>query len=78
MTSNPIRVDARKVRRAAATLRPDEHEVLRLSAAHGLSSEEIGARLGLSSDEVVRLLARALCRFGAALERQERAWWRLW
>jgi len=78
MNSNPVRANARTVRRAASALRPDEREVLRLSAAEGLSNVEIGARLGLSTDEVVRLLARALLSFGKALERQERPWWRLW
>lgn len=78
MNSNRIRVEFRKVRRAASGLRPDEHEILRLSAAYGLSNEEIGVRLGLSNDEVVHLLARALCRFGRAIERQERPWWRFW
>jgi len=78
MTSNRIRMDARKVRRAASALTPDEYEILRLSAAYGLSNDEIGSRLGLSNDEVARLLARALCRFGRALDRQERPWWRFW
>jgi DNA-directed RNA polymerase specialized sigma24 family protein len=78
MTIKRLQVDARKVRRAAAALRPAEYEVLRLSAAYGLSNAEIGARLGLSSDEVVRLLARALLGFGRALELQERPWWRFW
>lgn len=77
MTNKRITIDARKVRRAAAALSPEEHEVLRLSAAYGLSNDEIGARLGLSNGEVVRLLARALSKFGRALERQERCWWRL-
>lgn len=78
MTTRQIKLDARKVRRAAAALGPEEHEVLRLSAAYGLSNDEIGARLGLSNGEVVRLLARALSKFGQALERQERSWWRFW
>ena len=78
MNSNPVRANARTVRRAASVLRPDEREVLRLSAGEGLSDGEIGALLGLSNGEVVRLLARALCSFGRALERQQRPWWRLW
>jgi RNA polymerase sigma factor (sigma-70 family) len=78
MTSKRFRLESRKVRRAASALRPDEREVLRLSAAHGLSNDEIAARLGLPGEEVARLLARALCRFGRALERQERPWWRFW
>ncbi len=77
MTINRVRPDARKVRQAASALRPDEREVLRL-AADGLSNEEIGARLGLSREQVVELLARALLRFGRALERKERRRWRLW
>jgi len=78
MTINRVRLDARKVRQAASALRPDEREVLRLAAADGLSNEEIGARLGLSPEQVVELLARALCRFGRALERKERRRWRFW
>ena len=67
-----------RLEKAASSLRPDEREVLILSARERLSTGEIAARLGITAQAVERLLARAICRLDRALERQERPWWKLW
>ncbi len=67
-----------RVEKAAKGLRPDEREVLVLSAREQLSSADIAARLGISSEATERLLARALYRLDRALARQELPWWRFW
>lgn len=67
-----------RIEQAAKGLRPDEREVLALSAGERLSCAEIGGRLGISSEKAERLLARALRKLDRALERQERPWWRFW
>ena len=67
-----------RIEQAAKGLRPDEREVLALSAGERLSYAEIAGRLGISSEEVERLLARALRKLDRALERQQRPWWRFW
>ena len=67
-----------RIEKAATSLRPDEREVLVLSARERLSNAEIAGRLGITPDAAERLLARALDRLDRALARQERPWWRFW
>ena len=66
------------LRRAVASLRLIEREVLFLSAAEGLGNDTIAVRLGIPPDAVERHLANALNRLDRLLERQERPWWRIW
>ena len=67
-----------RIEMAAKSLRPDEREVLVLSARERLSNAEIAGLLGISPEAVERLLARAIDRLDRALARQERPWWRFW
>ena len=67
-----------RIEEAAKGLRPDEREVLFLSARERLSNADIAKRLGISPEAAERLLARALNRLDRALARQERPWWRFW
>jgi RNA polymerase sigma factor (sigma-70 family) len=67
-----------RLERAASSLSPVEREVLALSAREGLSNDDIATRLGITAEAADRLLARAICRFDQALERQDRLWWRFW
>ena len=67
-----------RIEKAAKGLRPDEREVLVLSASERLSNAEVARRLGTSPEAAERLLARALDRLDRALARQERPWWRFW
>ena len=56
-----------EVHRALATLRPDDQELLRLSAWEDLSPADIATVLGLSANAVRIRLHRARRRFAAAL-----------
>jgi RNA polymerase sigma factor (sigma-70 family) len=67
-----------RVERAAAILSRLEHEVLVLSAGHGLRTAEIASRLGISEGRVERILARALRKFSRAMEEPGRGGWRWW
>lgn len=67
-----------RIERAASKLRPIERHVLILSARERLPINEIAARLGSTPEVVERLLAKAICKFDRALERQVRPWWRFW
>jgi RNA polymerase sigma factor (sigma-70 family) len=67
-----------RIEKAAKCLRPDEREVLFLSARERLLIADIAKRLGISPEAAERLLARALDRLDRALARQERPWWRFW
>ena len=67
-----------RLERAASSLSQVEREVLALSAREGLSNDDIATRLGITAEAADRLLARAICRFDQALERQDRLWWRFW
>lgn len=78
MTDNRPEPTPERIEKAAKNLRPDEREVLVLSAREQLSNAEIASQLGISSEAVERLLAGALRKFDRALERQERPWWRFW
>lgn len=78
MTDNRPEPTPERIEKAAKSLRPDEREVLVLSAREQLSNAEIASRLGISSEAVERLLAGALRKLDRALERQERPWWRFW
>jgi RNA polymerase sigma factor (sigma-70 family) len=71
-------VTLERLEQAASSLRPIEREVLVLSARERLSSNEIAARLGITSSAVDRFLARALCKLDRALERREQPWWKFW
>jgi len=78
MPGNPRPPTLEQLERAASTLSPVEREVLVLSACERLSNDDIAARLGMTPEAADRLLARAICRFDAALGRQDRLWWRFW
>ena len=78
MTDNRPEPTPERIEKAAKGLRPDEREVLVLSAREQRSNAEIASRLGISSEAVERLLAGALRKLDRALERQERPWWRFW
>ena len=73
-----------QLEKAAECLAPIEREVLVLSARERLSSRDIAARLGVTPRKAERILARAIRKLVAAIDRQEReerkprAWWRLW
>lgn len=71
-------VTLERLERAAATLNPEEREVLLLSARERLSTGDIALRLGVTPGAAERLLAAALCKLDRKLERQERPWWKLW
>ncbi len=74
MARNRPIVTLERLETAASILRPIEREVLDLSVREHLSSEEIAARLGISSRAADRLLAKALCSLDRAIERQQRPW----
>jgi DNA-directed RNA polymerase specialized sigma24 family protein len=59
-------------------LSPLEHEVLALSAGHGLRNADIAARLGIGERRAERILARALRKFDRAMSEPSRSSWRLW
>jgi DNA-directed RNA polymerase specialized sigma24 family protein len=71
-------VDLVRIQKAAAKLRPIEREVLYLSAAEKLFNYEVAERLGITTKQAERLLARALCKFDRALHNDERPWWKFW
>jgi RNA polymerase sigma factor (sigma-70 family) len=71
-------IDAERLASAVLRLRPDEREVLLFSARERLSNPQIADRLGISTEAVERLLARALTRLDRDLAGQERPWWRFW
>jgi DNA-directed RNA polymerase specialized sigma24 family protein len=70
--------EVERVRRAAASLSPLERDVLALAAGLGLSNAEVAARLGIGEQRAERILARAILRFGGALEGPRKPWWHLW
>lgn len=70
--------ETERVRRAAASLTPLERDILALAAGLGLSNPEVASRLGISEWRAERLLARAILRFGRALEGRGRRRWHLW
>ena len=70
--------DLERVRRAAASLTPIERDVLALAAGLGLSNAEVAARLGIGERRAERLLARAIVRFGRALDAARDPWWHFW
>ena len=78
MTDNRPAPTPERIEQAAKGLRPDEREVLILSARERLSNAEIAGRLGISPEAAEHLLARALERLDRSLARQERPWWRFW
>ena len=78
MASDRPPVTVERLERAASTLLPIEREVLLLSARERLSNGEMAVRLGMTTQAVERLLARAISKLDRAIERQERPWWRFW
>lgn len=75
---SPEAAEVERVERAAAALSPLEHQVLVLSAGHGLRNADIAATLGLSERRAERILAKALRKFDRAMAERPRRWWRLW
>jgi RNA polymerase sigma factor (sigma-70 family) len=71
-------VTLERLERAASTLLPIEREVLLLSARERLSNGEMAVRLGMTTQAVERLLARAISKLDRAIERQEQPWWKFW
>ena len=78
MASDRPPVSVERLERAASTLLPIEREVLLLSARERLSNGEMAVRLGMTTQAVERLLARAISKLDRAIERQERPWWKFW
>ena len=78
MASDRPPVTVERLERAASTLLPIEREVLLLSACERLSNGEMAVRLGMTTQAVERLLARAISKLDRAIERQERPWWKFW
>ena len=78
MASDRPPVTVERLERAASTLLPIEREVLLLSARERLSNGEMAVRLGMTTQAVERLLARAISKLDRAIERQERPWWKFW
>jgi RNA polymerase sigma-70 factor (ECF subfamily) len=66
-TRDPAELPDPEVHRALATLRPDDQELLRLSAWEDLAPADIAAVVGLSPNAVRIRLHRARRRFAAAL-----------
>jgi len=67
------RSHARRYRRALAALRDRDRRLIELRIDHGLSYEEIAARLGMRSESAVRMaLRRALDRLDAKVNRVRR------
>ena len=77
-------VTLERLEQAASSLSAVEREVLVLSAREHLSNRAIAARLGIAPAAAERILARAIRKLAAAIDRQERAahrpgpWRRLW
>lgn len=76
-----------QLEKAAECLAPIERKVLVLSARERLSGPDIAARLGVTPRKAERILARAICKLVAAIDRLERGerrrreqqpWWQLW
>ena len=61
-----------KVRRALASLGPDDLQVIRLTRETGLSLDEAAEQMGRSREAVRKLLQRALVRFAAAYDAKGR------
>ncbi len=70
-------INPERLAKAAGKLRPQEREVLLLSARELLSNDEIAIRLGITPEAASRLLAAALRKLDRALQREARPWWRL-
>ena len=78
MASDRPPVTVERLERAASTLLPIELEVLLLSDRERLSNGEMAVRLGMTTQAVERLLARAISKLDRAIERLERPWWKFW
>ena len=61
-----------KVRRALASLGPDDQEVIRLTREAGLTFDEVAEQMGRSREAVRKLHGRALSRFADAYDALER------
>ncbi len=75
MAKTPRSKEAETLKRALVRLRPIEREVLFLSAAEGLTNDDIAARLQLPVAAIQRHLVNAL----VGLDRElSRPWWKVW
>lgn len=87
MVQDPSPLPLDQLEKAAECLAPIERKVLVLSARERLSSRAIAECLGITPRKAERILARAIWKLVAAIDRQEREerrrrqrrpWWRLW
>jgi len=73
---DPVRLE--QLERAFKRLRPKHQEMILLARVDGLTYAEIAARLGITTSEVERRMAKAIYTLDSELHPQDKPWWRFW